>query len=194
MCWEQTAGAFYSAQRQCAATLRSDIAPAYGPQKKLQPSPQHKSLQREFFGSSFALPLSYWPAVVDQVGFEPTPRRNSRLRHAANSCGGNQRLRYLSRCSAIELQRLSSPAGIEPATVGSRSNPSLHHAAIPQIFFFTSLLHYFLTSSSPHTPSIHPRTCLLFANRNPTKKYPGGIGAHGLWVSDPEPCGLLPQK
>ena len=24
------------------------------------------------FGPSFALPLSYWPAVVDQVGIEPT--------------------------------------------------------------------------------------------------------------------------
>ena len=71
-------------------------------------------------------------------------------------CGGNQRPRFFFvRCSATELQQLSSLVGIEPATLGSRCNPSLHHAANSPIFFFPSLLLY---SSSAHTPSFRAAT------------------------------------
>jgi hypothetical protein len=50
----------------------------------------------------------------------------------------------LVRCSATELQQLSSLVGIEPTTFGARCNPSLHHAANSLNFFFPSLLHNFL--------------------------------------------------
>jgi len=45
--------------------------------------------------------------------------------------------------------------GIEPTTLGSRCNPSLHHAANSSIFSFPP---YFFTSSSPHTPSVRAAT------------------------------------
>ena len=58
---------------------------------------------------------------------------------------------FFVRCFATELQRLSSLAGIEPTTLGSRCNPSLHHAANSSIFFFPP---YFITSllRLPRTP------------------------------------------
>jgi len=73
--------------------------------------------------------------------------------------------------------------GIEPTTLGSRCNPSLHHAANSPIFFFPSLLLY---SSSAHTPSVRAAT-LAKSTRH---KFPGGISVHGLSGFEPEPCGL----
>ena len=50
LCWEQSAGAFISAQ---------PVRPAFCLPKELQPSPQRNFLQRELFGPRNALPLSY---------------------------------------------------------------------------------------------------------------------------------------
>ncbi|OLB86647.1 MAG: hypothetical protein AUI12_08570 [Acidobacteria bacterium 13_2_20CM_2_57_6] len=47
-------------------------------------------------GPSFALPLSYWPAVVDQVGFEPITLEGTRafatLQILAAGIGGSSRV------------------------------------------------------------------------------------------------------
>jgi hypothetical protein len=57
----------------------------------------------------------------------------------------------LSAALSVELRQLALPAGVEPATVGSRCNPCLHHAATLESFpyFLTSLLHYFLHTRTP---------------------------------------------
>lgn len=77
-------------------------------------------------------------------------------------------------CSAAlsaELQQLSSLAGIEPATVGVRRNPNLHHAAIPKLFFVTSLLRFFFPSSSAHTYSVSAVTLFHSAYNAPPKNF-----------------------
>jgi hypothetical protein len=56
---------------------------------------------------------------------------------------------FFVRCSATELQQLSSLVGIEPTTLGSRCNPSLHHAANSPIFFIPSLLPYLVFRAHP---------------------------------------------
>ena len=88
------------------------------------------------------------------------------------------------RCSAIELQQLSSQVGIEPTTVGARCNPSLHHAANSRIFFVTSLLRYVITSFSG-TP-LASRCGANFFRHSAPPRFPGGISAHGLSGFEPE--------
>jgi len=56
--------------------------------------------------------------------------------------------------------------GIEPTTLGSRCNPSLHHAANSPIFFLFPP--YFFTSSLAHTHSIHAATQLRSLNQRAT--------------------------
>jgi len=100
---------FFSALRKYARFLSP---------KELLPSPQHNFLQRELFGPSFALPLSYWPAVVDQVGLEPTTLEGTRAFATLQTLAAGIGDSSVFRCSATELRQLSLPAGIEPATVG----------------------------------------------------------------------------
>jgi hypothetical protein len=83
-------------------------------------------------------------------------------------CGGNHRPRYLSAALSIELRQLAPPAGVEPATVGSRCNPCLHHAANSRIL--TSLLH----SSRMHTRSTYSPTSHRFVD-SLSRKVPGEL-------------------
>ena len=46
-------------------------------------------------------------------------RSNAHLHHTGNSCGGNRRRGCFAIALPIELQRLASPAGFEPATAGA---------------------------------------------------------------------------
>jgi hypothetical protein len=114
-------------------------------------------------------------------------RCNSPPRHPGILSRRESAAQAYVRCSTTELQRLSSLAGIEPATVGSRCNPSLHHAANSFVFFL-------LTSSLPHFSSAHTRSASrrgsLLSAKLALQKIPGGIGAHGISGFEPEPCGF----
>ena len=112
------------------------------------------------------------------------------LRHPGILLRRESAAQVFVRCSAIELQQLSSLAGIEPATVGSRCNPGLHHAANSSVSFL--LISIPLYSSSAHTCSAHAVAEHLRSESEPLN-IPGGIGAHGLSGFEPEPFGLASE-
>lgn len=80
-------------------------------------------------------------------------RSNAHLPDTRNSRGRNRRSRYFSAALSVELRQLAPPAGVEPAAVGARCNPGLHHAANSSNFPSASLL---VTRPRDSFTSAHP--------------------------------------
>jgi hypothetical protein len=137
------------------------------------------------FGPSFALPLSYWPAFVDQMGFEPTPSKEP---------APSPRCKLLRRESpdrAVLLDRRSNYSDSR-RWQGSNLQPSVPDVArafaTPQTleFFLTSLLRCFLASFR-HTSTVSSLTCILRvrnSGRNQRSRLSG---------FEPEPFGLTKE-
>ena len=156
----------------------------------LTPSPHRNSfcrgnsrLERTLLCQLSYSSLSHWRDSNPQPLYEVT-RAFATLQ---TFCGGNHRPRYLSAALSIELRQLAPLAGVEPATVGSRCNLCLHHAANSRI-----LAPYFIAPSRTHTRSMHSPTSHRFVD-SLSRKVPGGIGAHGETAFSPGERCVLPR-
>jgi hypothetical protein len=113
-------------------------------------------------------------------------RSNAYLHHTGISLRRESAAQAFSfRCSATELQLLSSLVGIEPTTVGSVEVPRAF--TTPQTLGSFSFPPYFTTSlflfrAHPY----HPHTTQHLLAKSVRFQIPGGISAHGLSGFEPE--------
>lgn len=80
-------------------------------------------------------------------------RSNAHLQHTRNFAAGISGPGICPAALSVELRQLAPPAGVEPATVGARCNPGLHHAANSSSFPSASLL---VTRPRDSFTSAHP--------------------------------------
>ena len=131
--------------------------------------------------------------LAPPAGFEPAI-----VHEVARSCATRQTLAVgisgpgLDQGSAIELRQLSLSVGIEPTTFGSEVAQAFTTPQTFQSFFPTSLLLYFLTSSSRHTHTVPLQSSLRSVN-TAQEKFREESTLTGFRVSNPS-LSALPQK
>jgi hypothetical protein len=111
-------------------------------------------------------------------------------------CRGNLRPERFA--LPFELQQLSPPAGFEPEPQAKSrcvtgTAPAPQACTTPQ---FQNVFLYLLTSlrlhfRRPRTPVASSRQLRFNSPKETRRKIPGGTHAHGLWDSNPQPCGLF---